>query len=69
MRMSSRAAKRRQGAVPAAHANYGDIYNLSIARGTLTAEERFKITDHAIQTILRITFRTIRVPPRRWMHA
>ncbi|MCF8167734.1 MAG: GAF domain-containing protein [Rhodoferax sp.] len=31
--------------------NMGEIYNLSIARGTLTEEERFKINDHIIQTI------------------
>jgi HD-GYP domain-containing protein (c-di-GMP phosphodiesterase class II) len=31
--------------------NLGEIYNLSIARGTLTEEERFKINDHIIQTI------------------
>jgi hypothetical protein len=31
--------------------NYGELYNLSIARGTLTEEERFKINDHIIQTI------------------
>jgi HD-GYP domain-containing protein (c-di-GMP phosphodiesterase class II) len=31
--------------------NHGEVYNLSIPRGTLTAEERFKINDHIIQTI------------------
>ena len=31
--------------------NQGEVYNLSIARGTLTAEERFKINDHIMQTI------------------
>jgi len=31
--------------------NRGEIYNLSIARGTLTQEERFKITEHVMQTI------------------
>jgi len=31
--------------------NQGEIYNLCIQRGTLTAEERFKINDHIIQTI------------------
>lgn len=31
--------------------NYGEVYNLSIGRGTLTAEERFKITEHIMQTI------------------
>jgi len=31
--------------------NIGEIYNLCIPRGTLTAEERFKINDHIIQTV------------------
>ncbi len=31
--------------------NYGELYNLMIERGTLTAEERFKINEHAIMTI------------------
>ncbi len=31
--------------------NLGELYNLSIERGTLTAEERFKINDHIVQTI------------------
>ncbi len=31
--------------------NQGEIYNLCIQRGTLTAEERFKINDHIVQTI------------------
>ncbi|MGR5138012.1 HD-GYP domain-containing protein [Vibrio jasicida] len=32
-------------------ANLGEVYNLSIQRGTLTSEERFIINDHIIQTI------------------
>ncbi|EGA72201.1 metal dependent phosphohydrolase [Vibrio sinaloensis DSM 21326] len=32
-------------------ANLGEVYNLSIQRGTLTDEERFIINDHIIQTI------------------
>jgi HD-GYP domain-containing protein (c-di-GMP phosphodiesterase class II) len=39
-------------AVPAYKYNRGEIYNLSIDRGTLTKEERFKINDHIIQTII-----------------
>jgi len=35
--------------------NYGEVYNLCIERGTLTAEERFKINDHIIQTILMLS--------------
>ncbi|MGC2854987.1 HD domain-containing phosphohydrolase [Novispirillum sp. DQ9] len=31
--------------------NFGEVYNLSIGRGTLTEEERFKITEHIMQTI------------------
>jgi HD-GYP domain-containing protein (c-di-GMP phosphodiesterase class II)/ABC-type amino acid transport substrate-binding protein len=31
--------------------NQGEIYNLSISRGTLTAEDRFKINEHMISTI------------------
>jgi HD-GYP domain-containing protein (c-di-GMP phosphodiesterase class II) len=31
--------------------NRGEIYNLSVKRGTLTAEERFKINEHIMQTI------------------
>ncbi|WP_435793888.1 HD domain-containing phosphohydrolase [Neptuniibacter pectenicola] len=31
--------------------NRGELYNLSIQRGTLTPEERFKINDHIVQTI------------------
>lgn len=31
--------------------NLGELYNLSISRGTLTAEDRFKINEHMITTI------------------
>lgn len=31
--------------------NRGEVYNLAIARGTLTEEERYKINEHIIQTI------------------
>jgi len=34
--------------------NRGEIYNLCIDRGTLTREERFKINDHIIQTIVML---------------
>lgn len=40
--------------VPEYAFNLGELYNLIIARGTLTAEERFKINDHAVQTILML---------------
>ncbi len=32
----------------------GELYNLSIKRGTLTEEERFKINEHIIQSILML---------------
>ena len=34
--------------------NRGELYNLSISRGTLTPEERFKINEHMIQTIIML---------------
>jgi HD-GYP domain-containing protein (c-di-GMP phosphodiesterase class II) len=40
--------------VPKAKFNKGEIYNLCIGRGTLTAEERFKINDHMVQTIIML---------------
>ena len=37
--------------VPELLYNRGEIYNLCIEKGTLTPEERFKINEHAIQTL------------------
>ncbi|WP_159671196.1 HD domain-containing phosphohydrolase [Andreprevotia sp. IGB-42] len=34
--------------------NRGELYNLSITRGTLTAEERYTINDHIVQTIIML---------------
>ena len=34
--------------------NRGELYNLTISRGTLTPEERFKINEHMIQTIIML---------------
>ncbi|MEQ1773027.1 MAG: HD domain-containing phosphohydrolase [Burkholderiales bacterium] len=34
--------------------NFGEVYNLSVGRGTLTEEERFKINEHIIQTIVML---------------
>ncbi|MCX2981930.1 HAMP domain-containing protein [Halieaceae bacterium IMCC14734] len=34
--------------------NRGEIYNLSVKRGTLTPEERFQINDHMVQTIIML---------------
>lgn len=38
-------------AIPEYKYNLGEVYNLSVARGTLTAEDRFKINEHVISTI------------------
>ena len=35
--------------------NRGEIYNLSVPRGTLTEEERYKINDHIVQTIVMLS--------------
>ena len=40
--------------VPKHKYNKGEVYNLSIGRGTLTDEERFKINDHIVQTIVML---------------
>lgn len=34
--------------------NFGEVYNLGIGRGTLTEEERFKINEHIIQTVIML---------------
>jgi len=34
--------------------NYGEVYNLSIGRGTLTEEERFKINEHVMQSLMML---------------
>ncbi|MBF0355598.1 MAG: GAF domain-containing protein [Alphaproteobacteria bacterium] len=39
---------------PDLHLNLGEVYNLSIARGTLTNEDRYHINDHIVQTILML---------------
>lgn len=40
--------------VPTQLYNFGELYNLSILHGTLNAEERFKINEHVIQSILML---------------
>lgn len=40
--------------VPNDRYNLGELYNLSIAKGTLTEEERYKINDHIVQTIIML---------------
>jgi len=37
--------------VPEHQYNLGEVYNLTISRGTLTAEDRYKINEHMISTI------------------
>ncbi|UUQ65962.1 HD domain-containing protein [Pseudomonas fuscovaginae UPB0736] len=41
--------------VPLYKFNRGELYNLSITRGTLTHEERFIINDHMVQTIMMLS--------------
>ncbi|WP_313953222.1 HD domain-containing phosphohydrolase [Accumulibacter sp.] len=42
-------------AVPAALYNRGEIYNLAVGRGTLSAEERYKINEHIVQTLIMLS--------------
>ena len=41
--------------VPEHKFNRGELYNLAIARGTLTNEERYAINDHIVQTITMLS--------------
>ncbi|HEX3863876.1 MAG TPA: HD domain-containing phosphohydrolase [Stellaceae bacterium] len=51
--------------VPANLYNRGEIYNLTIGRGTLTAEDRYKINEHIVETIRMLS----RLPlPRHLSH-
>lgn len=38
--------------VPGDLYNFGELYNMRIRKGTLSTEERFKINEHIIQTII-----------------
>ncbi len=40
--------------VPAVKYDRGELHNLSVGRGTLTPEDRYKINDHIVQTILML---------------
>jgi len=40
--------------LPAQASHYGELYNLSVRRGTLNEEERFKINEHIVQTIVML---------------
>jgi HD-GYP domain-containing protein (c-di-GMP phosphodiesterase class II) len=42
-------------AVPELLYDRGELHNLAVARGTLTQEERFKINEHVIQTIIMLS--------------
>ena len=35
--------------------NHGEVYNLSIRRGTLTEEDRFKVNEHIVQSICMLS--------------
>ncbi|MFO7716858.1 HD domain-containing phosphohydrolase [Desulfosarcina sp.] len=41
-------------AVPENQYNLGELYNLAIRKGTLSPEDRFKINEHIIQTIIML---------------
>jgi len=41
-------------AVPELLYNKGELYNLSVARGTLSEEERYKINEHIVQTLIML---------------
>ena len=40
--------------VPELLYNRGELYNLSVARGTLSDEERYKINEHIVQTLIML---------------
>lgn len=42
-------------AVPAVLYNRGELYNLAVARGTLSEEERYKINEHIVQTLIMLS--------------
>jgi len=41
-------------AVPEHLYDFGELHNLAVSRGTLTEEERFKINEHIIQTVVML---------------
>lgn len=41
--------------LPAHAAHLGELHNLSVRRGTLTEEDRFKINEHIVQTIIMLS--------------
>jgi HD-GYP domain-containing protein (c-di-GMP phosphodiesterase class II) len=40
--------------IPEDMSNLGELHNLSISRGTLTSEDRFRINEHVVQTIIML---------------
>jgi hypothetical protein len=40
--------------VPEVLYNKGELYNLAVARGTLSEEERYKINEHIVQTLIML---------------
>lgn len=40
--------------LPAHARNMGELHNLSVRRGTLTAEDRFLVNDHIVQTLIML---------------
>ena len=41
--------------VPAVRYNRGELHNLGISRGTLTEEDRYKINEHVVQTLVMLS--------------
>ena len=41
--------------VPELRYNHGELYNLCVARGTLSEEERYKINEHIVQTLIMLS--------------
>ena len=41
--------------LPPQEAHLGELHNLAVRRGTLTAEDRFKINDHIVQTVIMLS--------------
>jgi hypothetical protein len=41
--------------VPELLYNKGEVYNLGVARGTLAEEERYKINEHIVQTLIMLS--------------
>ncbi|AGI23178.1 metal dependent phosphohydrolase [Pseudomonas sp. ATCC 13867] len=41
--------------LPPCASNHGELYNLGVRRGTLNEEERFKINEHIVQTLMMLT--------------